>query len=545
MSVFAQIRFDNLRGDFFGGVTAAVVALPLALAFGVASGAGAMAGLYGAIIVGLFASLFGGTPAQVSGPTGPMTVVMTAVVMRYIDQPALAFTVVMMGGLFQIGFGVARIGRFISFVPFSVISGFMSGIGVIIILLQLSPLFGHEVPHGGTIGSLKYLPTLLENIHLHAAVIGILSLIIMVFTPRAITRLVPSPLAALLVCTLLGVFFMQDVPIIGDIPTGLPSLVMPAIDFNHLYDMVGAALMLAVLGTLDSLLTSLIADNITKTEHKPNKELIGQGIGNALAGLFGGIPGAGATMRTVINVRAGGQTPVSGIVHALVLLAIVLGLGSYARYIPHAALAGILLKVGWDIIDWPYLKIIRKAPRLSIFLTFSVLVLTVFVDLVVAVGFGVVAASLITLQQLAKLQLEEIRGETGEVGKSHLSQHENDQMAALGKRVFYCHFGGPVTFGAARGLAEKLRPEDHCEVLILDMTDVSYIDITTALALQEIIINAHQKSVAVMLVGLNETVANLLETIGVLDLLEDHHLHTSRLDCFRTAHDLVGREQDA
>jgi len=464
-----------------------------------------------------------------------MTVVMTATVMQYADQPAVAFTVVMMSGLFQIAFGVARIGRFISFVPFSVISGFMSGIGVIIILLQLAPLLGHDVADGGTVGALLYLPTLFSNIHIDAAILGLLSLALMTFCPQKIAKLIPPPLIALVICSLAAVFFLQDAPIIGDIPTGLAEPHMPQIIWERFPDMVGSALMLALLGTIDSLLTSLIADNITKTEHNPNQELIGQGIGNALAGIMGGIPGAGATMRTVINVRAGGKTPLSGMIHALVLFAIVLGLGGLASHIPHAVLAGILLKVGWDIIDWPFLKIIRKAPKVSIFLTASVLVLTVFVDLVIAVGFGVVAASLLTLHQMSQLQLQDIRTSKDGEEKPHLTKRENELLAGLGDRVFYCHFGGPVTFGAARGMAERLRPDDSCDLLILDMRKVTYIDITTAYALREIIENAKGSELDVVMVGMCETVAHVLETLGVLDEIKAHHIHLTLTKGFHSA----------
>ncbi|MDV7338253.1 SulP family inorganic anion transporter [Terasakiella sp. A23] len=533
--MIATLRLDNLKGDIFGGLTAAVVALPLALAFGVASGVGPMAGLYGAILVGFFASLFGGTPAQVSGPTGPMTVVMTATVMQYADQPAVAFTVVMMSGLFQIAFGLARIGRFISFVPFSVISGFMSGIGVIIILLQLAPLLGHNVAAGGTVGAILYLPDLLSNIQIDAAVVGLLSLGIMIFCPQRISKIIPEPLIALVTCTVLSISLLPTAPIIGDIPSGLPDPYIPHILWERFPDMLGSAMMLALLGTIDSLLTSLIADNITKTEHNPNRELIGQGIGNALAGVMGAIPGAGATMRTVINVRAGGQTPIAGMIHALVLLAIVLGLGPLASHIPHAVLAGILLKVGWDIIDWPFLKIIKNAPKMSIFLTSSVLILTVFVDLVIAVGFGVVSASMITLHQMSQLQLQAIRTSKGSHGKSHLSQKENDLLADLGDHVFYCHFGGPVTFGAARGMAEILRPDDSCDLLILDMSKVTYIDLTTAYALLEIIENAKSNDLEVLMVAMCETVAQVLETLGILNEINEHHIHLTRTESFKNA----------
>ncbi|WP_135080974.1 SulP family inorganic anion transporter [Terasakiella sp. SH-1] len=534
--MLATFRFDNIRGDIYGGVTAAVVALPLALAFGVASGAGAMAGLYGAIIVGFFASLFGGTPAQVSGPTGPMTVVMSAVVMQYIDQPAVAFSIVMMGGLFQIGFGLAKIGKYISFVPFSVISGFMSGIGIIIILIQLAPLLGHSVATGGTVGALAYLPTLLGNIHINSAIIGVLSLTIMIFCPKAVANLIPPALVALISCTILVFILDNGVPIIGDIPTGLPSLILPTFIGSQFIEMVTAALMLALLGTVDSLLTSLIADNMTKTKHKANQELIAQGIGNTLAGLFGAIPGAGATMRTVVNIRAGGKTPLSGLLHSAILFAIVLGLGGFASHIPHAVLAGILIKVGWDIIDWPFLKVMKKAPGTTVFLTCSVLTLTVFVDLVIAVGFGVVAASLITLQHLTSFQLDSMREQNG---KGHLSDQESDELEALGDRVFYCHFGGHVTFGAAHGIMERLVPEDKCDAVILDLSDIKNLDITAAYALQEIIDAARDHDVLVMMVGMQAHVAQKLEKIGVLEQVDDVHIHLARSDCFVCANDIL------
>lgn len=362
MHLIHGLHFDNIRGDIYGGLTAAVVALPLALAFGVASGAGPIAGLYGAIFVGLFAALFGGTPAQVSGPTGPMTVVMAGVVTQFGHAPAMAFTVVMLAGLLQILFGVLKLGRYINLMPFPVISGFMSGIGVIIIILQLGPLVGHASPGGGILIALADVPRAYASPVVAAAAVGALALFIVFVWPSRLGRIVPSPLVALVIGTLVAVFVLPGAPVLGEIPTGLPRPILPLFDLASVPLMLRAALILAVLGTIDSLLTSLVADNVTQTHHDSDRELIGQGIGNAVAGLFGAIPGAGATMRTVVNVRAGGRTPISGALHALVLLAMVLGLGGFAERIPHAVLAGILIKVGLDIIDWGYLQRIRRAP---------------------------------------------------------------------------------------------------------------------------------------------------------------------------------------
>ncbi|HSM19338.1 MAG TPA: SulP family inorganic anion transporter, partial [Hyphomicrobiales bacterium] len=316
MTVAPRGGLTTLKHDLFGGLTAAVVALPLALAFGIASGAGAIAGLYGAIAVGFFAAIFGGTPSQVSGPTGPMTVVMAVVVTQFAGNLAEAFTIVMFGGLIQIGFGVMRLGRYIVYTPFSVISGFMSGIGVIIMVIQVLPLFGLATA-GGPLASVMAWPRIAADMNLDAVIVGVVTLAVASFWPGLLRRVLPSPLAALIIGTLAAMFLFPAAPRLGDIPTGLPSLVIPVVDFGEIPRMLQAGFILAILGSIDSLLTALIADQITRSRHNSDRELIGQGIGNIAAGLIGGLPGAGATMRTVINVRAGGRTPVSGAIHAI------------------------------------------------------------------------------------------------------------------------------------------------------------------------------------------------------------------------------------
>ena len=299
------LAFDNLRGDVAGGLTAAVVALPLALAFGIASGAGALAGLYGAVVLGFFAAIFGGTPAQISGPTGPMTVLMAAVIVQHSENPAIAFTVAIMAGGFQVLMGGLGIGRYMLLMPTPVVSGFMSGVGCIIIILQLGPLLGQDALSNAT-EAVVALPVMIQDAKLGALLVGLISLATISLTPRSVARFVPSPLLALLLGTASALALSTEIPTIGEIPAGLPSLVVPAIDAGEFRHMVGSAFALALLGMIDSLLTSLVADTMTQTYHKPDRELVGQGLGNMLAGLFGGIPGAGATMRTVVNIRAGG-----------------------------------------------------------------------------------------------------------------------------------------------------------------------------------------------------------------------------------------------
>ena len=550
MQFINGLHFNNIRGDIYGGVTAAVVALPLALAFGVSSGAGPVAGLYGAIFVGLFAALLGGTPAQISGPTGPMTVVMALIFTQYTamfpDDPtqgaALAFTVVIMGGAFQILFGALRFGQFISMVPHPVISGFMSGIGVIIILLQLGPLVGWPA-QGGPLAAAQALPEMLSNPVMAALVLGLVTLAIVYFLPNRINRILPSPLVALIAGTLIYLLFFQDsaATILGEIPAGLPNPQLPTLTLALLPEMLKSAMILAVLGSIDSLLTSLVADSVTRTYHKPDRELVGQGIGNMVAGLFGGLPGAGATMRTVVNVRAGGKTPISGALHALVLLAIVLGAGGLAQYIPHAVLAGILIKVGTDIIDWDYLKRLRSAPPAGVILMFTVLFLTVFVDLITAVGVGIVMASLLFMKRMTDIQLDSFQAINCSVREeSPLTSRERAIMEASNCRILLYHFSGPMSFSSAKGMARRLASFDEYDALILDLSDVPVIDFTTCRALEDIIHDAQDAGRHAFLVGPQAQVSAMLNKLGIIQLLLDGHTCGQRGEAFEKAGEILG-----
>ena len=553
MSIVNGLNFRNLRGDVFGGLTAAVVALPLALAFGVASGAGAIAGLYGAIFVGLFAALFGGTPAQVSGPTGPMTVVMAAVVTQYAHEPAMAFTVVIMGGAMQLLFGALRLGRFVTFVPFKVISGFMSGIGCIIIIIQLAPLLGHPGSTQGVLHALVALPgqfafslraVLAGTLTPHSAAIalGLATLGIVLFLPGGIRRWLPAPLAALVAVTVLGVLVLPQAPVIGEIPRGVPLPRLPAFSLAALPDMIQSALILALLGSIDSLLTSLIADNVTRTRHKPNRELIGQGIGNMVAGLFGGIPGAGATMRTVVNVRAGGTTPISGALHALVLLALVLGLAPLAERIPLAVLAGILLKVGWDIIDWGFLRRIRRAPRSSTLVMLTVLVLTVVADLVTAVGVGIIMASLISASELSEHQLAGLDlVASGSDGTERISEEERELIRRSDGGVLLIRLSGPFSFCSANDLARRLSGTGlNYRAVVFDFSDVPMIDVSIAIAVEDLIRQSGEAGTSVLIAGLGGRAVDLLARLRVLELIPPAMRHESRREALEHALELAG-----
>lgn len=523
---------SNLRGDIFGGLTAAVVALPIALAFGVTSGAGPLAGMYGAIIVGFFAAIFGGTPAQVSGPTGPMTVVMTAIVVHFAHNPAMAFTIVMVGGAFQILFAVLKFGRYINLVPYPVISGFMSGIGCIIIILQLAPFVG-QTGAEGPLKSILALPELLSQIHSNALILGMVTLATVWFIPQRLSRYIPGPLLALLLGTVLSYFFLNDVTIIGEIPSGIPNIQLPVFSIEEFSIIIKYSLVLAFLGSIDSLLTSLIADSITHTHHKSDRELFGQGIGNIISGLFGGLPGAGATMRTVVNVRAGGRTPISGALHALILFLMVLGLGALAEHIPHAVLAGILLKVGFDIVDWNYLSRIRSAPRSGMLIMLTTFLLTVLVDLITAVAVGTVMASLLFVKRMSDSQADSMKIVGSPDDWNELIEEEAEILEKADGHIVLFHIEGPMSFGSAKGIVKRLTADREQDVLIIDFSDVPFIDSTASMAIEEVILKAQSDNDYVVLCGMCPSVEKVLRQIGVAKLLPDNQITQSRLQALK------------
>ena len=524
-----NLNLRNIKGDFFGGITAAVVALPLALAFGVSSGAGAIAGLYGAIIIGFFAALFGGTPSQISGPTGPMTVVIATVFATLVhgdpEKMSIGFAVIVLGGIFQILFGILKLGKYITLMPYTVISGFMSGVGFIIIFLQLGPFFGHPAS-SGVVESIKNFPEYIRDYNPAAVILGLLTLGIVFLTPKKITRLIPSPLLALIIGTTVAtvIFPDQGLNLIGEIPRGLPSLRLPAFPLDRLREMIGYGLMLAMLGSIDSLLTSLVADNITRTNHDSDRELIGQGIGNMLSGLCGGLPGAGATMRTVINVKTGGKTPISGMIHALILLMVVLGAGGFTKNIPHAVLAGILIKVGIDIIDWSFLQRAHKISAKATAIMYIVLLLTVFDDLIKAVAIGAFLANLLTLKRLSDLQSANVKAITNPDDDLNLNVAERHILRQAGGKILLFSLGGPMSFGAAKTISQRMGLVNNCEGIILDLADVPMIGVTASLAIENTIKDARRQNRQIYLVGAKGQVRERLAKMKLLQLVppENH-----------------------
>ena len=515
-----QYDLDTLRGDLFGGITSAVVALPVALAFGVASGLGAAAGLYGAIAVGFFASVFGGTRSQISGPTAPMAVAMAVIITTHSSTLTEALTVVMLGGLLQVLLGVLGFGRFVAYTPHVVVSGFMSGIGVIVMLIQTLPFLGAPTATGGALSALRALPEAVANVNLSALAIAAVTLAVGVAWPRRLRRFMPGALAALIAGTLLGVLWLRGAPVIGPVPTGLPQLHLPLPSAAFLLSAAQPALILALLGSVDSLLTSLVADSLTGTRHDPDRELVGQGIGNLAAGLIGGVPGAGATMGTVTNIRAGGTTQVSGALRAVVVLAILLGLGRFVEPIPHAVLAGILIKVGWDIIDWRMLTRVHRMRREHLVVMLLTLGLTVFVDLVTAVAIGLIAAGVAHARQLERLELDSVVSvplldlKFLAAGEEAGNAGEIDPYAA---RVGMVALRGSFTVASSHKLVGVISADvkDH-EVVIFDFSGATYLDDSAAMLIDQLLEGAAQEHTECIVMGLSGSAEDTLRTLGVL-----------------------------
>lgn len=583
--------FTNLRGNLFGGITAGIVALPLALAFGVQSGLGPSAGLYGAILIGFFASLFGGTSTQISGPTAPMTAVSMVVIAGIVAtnngslEQALPYIllVFILAGLMQIALGLVGLGKYIKYIPYPVVSGFMTAIGVIILFTQILPMLGYytiddtefvmeykpeaeevlldkilkeEAGEGilvledfketverakkitdadinteatvlansassGVLGAIKSIPRAVKNINYLELGLG-LATIFIIFGFKRITTKVPSTLVALLVVSCAAYFLKWDYRAISEIPSGFPTLnlaIFEKFNVGQITPYVFTALTLAFLGAIDSLLTSVVADNMTKTKHNPNRELIGQGIGNTIAALFGGIPGAGATIRTVVNIKSGGTTKLSGMVASIVLLIITLLLAPVASQIPAAVLAGILVTVGIGVMDYKGLKAIPKMPTSEVAIMITVLLLSVFWNLVYAVGIGLILASLVFMKKIGESSAK--RSKVIPLKRAdELALPWSDEIALpekLKEEVFIKRLSGPLFFGNTNDFQELSKQiPDTATHLVIRMGKVPYMDQTGLYAMEELVLRLKQANVEVLLVDLMEQPRVMMENIDII-----------------------------
>ena len=539
-----RISTSNLRGDAFGGVTAAVIALPMALAFGVAATGDPAPGLWGAVIIGLVASLFGGTPTLISEPTGPMTVVFTSVILSFTATApdketamAMAFTVGVLAGVFQILFGVCRLGRYVTMMPYTVISGFMSGIGIILVLLQLGPFLGQATPKGGVMGTLLEMPALVQGTQPMELLLALITLAILWFTPSAVKKICPPQLLALVVGTVLALSLFSGAGLrtIPEFSAAFPSFQLPTFSSGQLRLMVIDAAVLGMLGCIDALLTSVVADSLTRTEHNSNKELIGQGLGNLVSGLFGGLPGAGATMGTVVNIQSGGRSALSGIFRAVILMLVILVGAPLAAEIPQAVLAGIALKVGVDIVDWDFIK---RAHRISLngaLIMYLVIALTVLVDLITAVFVGVFIANILTIDKMSALQSEAIQSVSTGDGDLEISDDERELLNQGHGKVLLFQLNGAMIFGVAKAINREHNAISDCRAVVFDLSKVSHLGVTAALAVENAVEEAIEVGRQVFVVGASGTTRRRLEKLGLFSKLPAERTEIDRREALRTA----------
>lgn len=595
--------FTHIKGDVLGGLTAGIVALPLALAFGVSSGLGPSAGLYGAIFLSFFAALFGGTPTQISGPTAPMTAVSMVVIATILSvhngsiEQALPYIlgVFLLSGIFQIALGILGVGKYIKYIPYPVVSGFMTAIGVIILITQIIPVLGYDVKNdaeyieqfkplaeeqilekilveeskegllvledfeetikragevnqasiyeeavnlaknnsSGVIGTIKALPRALSNINWIEMILA-LSTIVIIYGFKKITTAIPSTLVALLIVSGIAIGFGIDYTSIQQIPDGFPKIqwtLFSEFSFMQLFPYILTALTLSLLGAIDSLLTSVVADNLTKTRHLPNKELIGQGIGNSISAIFGGIPGAGATIRTVVNIQSGGKTRISGMVASLVLLAILLVLSPVASQIPAAVLAGILVTVGIGVMDYKGLNTLSKIPKTEVTVMVVVLLLSVFWNLVYAVGIGLVLASLFFMKKMGDLAKDDARVST--ISKEKAWKDETKLSDSFKENVFIKHLSGPLFFGFTSEFVNiATQIPKSASILIIRMNKVPYIDQSGLFALEDVLLDLNEKEIEILIVGIQSQPKYLMKTIGILgELIPEERIFDRFADC--------------
>lgn len=539
-----KLSFAHWRRDLKGGIYAAAVALPMGLAFGVVSGLGPVAGIYSAVCTGIFAALFGGTATQIAGPTGPIAIVMATVVARFAAEPLAVAGVVLLAGAIQITFGMLRLGRYISLVPYPVTSGFATAVGCIIIVMQINPLLG-QPPVSDTITAFSVLPERLPNINFTAVLIGVSTVLACVLAPARFRAAVPIHLTVLVSASAVVALLGLDVPHLAAPASLLPDLHWPPLLSLPWQDMWVAALVLALISSLDSLLTSVAADNATQEFHDSDRELVGQGLGNLCAALIGALPGSGSTFRTLANIRAGGRTQLSAIVHALVLLLLLLSLGHLIQYIPSSVLAGILIYVGIGIVDWHYIRRFPYVPRSGVVIMVTVWLVATFGNVVTGAAIGFVMASLGFVKRMADLQLEAVEVRDTAEGESRLTQAERAALEKSEHKTLLINLAGPVTFGGANRLYRRLSNIAAYSAIVLDFTEVPHIDESGLIAIENIIRSAKDSDQNVVVAGLRTDIARAIVNFGLSPLLKSCPRYERRLDALEAAAELTQEEQHA
>ena len=533
-------ELQTLRGDVAGGVSAAAISITPAATFGVVSGLGAASGIYGALAVGLFVGVFERSRPQMGSVTSVLAVAMAAVVATHADTVADAFTIVMLAGVFQLVLSVLRIGSYVTYTPYSVIAGFTSGIGVMMVISMFSAFLGDPVKITKPLNAIRSWPNALDAFDAGTLLIGLVALAVSVLWPKRWRRFLPAMVAAMLAGTLLSVAWLSDVPTLEGIPRSLPELQRPNLSLSFLASAVVPALTIALLSTVRGLLASLAVDAQTRTQLDPDKGLLGTGIGNLASGLIGGLPGNLTFVSSILAYRMGARTPISPIVRSLTLLVLVLGLAPLLAYVPHAALAGMLAVLGWQLIDWRFLARLRRVQREHLLIMLTTLGITIFVDLVTAVAVGLIVAGMIGARQFERLQLDSV------VSVPVLDQiflygqsPQTHGISPYSARVGIVKLRGRFTVASSSKLIRIIGDDivGH-EVVILDFSETDHIDDSAALVIEQLIDTAAVGNATCIIVGLERAPAATLASLDVLRRIPDDHIVASLDDARDVAREL-------
>ncbi len=519
----------NFRADLRAGIVSAIVVLPLALAFGVVSGLGPIAGLWGAVAVGFIAAVAGGTRVQISAATAPVALAVSFVLVRYADSPVEALTIIFIAGIIQVLLGLLRIGNLFQYTPHSVTSGFVSGVGVMVVLLQVLPFFGADPVMGNPIDSIRHWDDAARDMDFHALGVAVATFVICAGWPKQWRKYVPSAAGALVCGTILGAWIFDGAPRIVDVVEA-PSFWAMEMPGGGFWTAVAAAMTIALIGSLSSLLSASAADSMTGHQHDPNRELLGVGIGNAVAAMFGGLPGAGSPGATQSNIRAGAQTRVAGAVSAVVALVLIVVLSGLIDNVPYGVLAGILLWLGLSLIDWRLITHLYRVQPEHMLVMLLTLGLTVFVDLLVAIAAGIVVAALAASRRFERLELDSVLSVPmlDAVFFADSDRVDITQFDAFAARVGMVKMRGSFTVASSNRLRIAISKDiqEH-EVVILDFSETSYIDDSAALVVEQLIDAAMEHDTECIVIGLDSLPSGSLQSLDVLHRVPGDHFVAS------------------
>lgn len=527
-----QLKLNIFIGDIFGGLNAAIIALPQALAFGVATGFGAGAGVWGAIILCLTAGILGTKVPMISGITGPSAIVIASIMHALNKDINSVLVIMVMAGILQMALSLTKLTQIVKYVPYPVISGFMNGVGTIIIIMQLNPLLGLK-PFSNTIESIEHIVTSLHTMNVAAFLLGLLTLVIVFAIPKRLNKYIPSQILALIVCTLISIKLGLNIPKISEVSIALPAFKLPETNLHDIITYFHYAITLAIILSSETLLTGLVCNSLTKTQLSPRTLLASQGFGNILCSLTGSLPGGAATMRTVAALKSGASTKIAAIVCPIVLVILLFKFSNFVAEIPLCVLAGILIKIGYDIIDVKLLKVLKLASKEDKYVLAVVFLLTVFYNLIVAVGAGITLAALLYAKKLA----DSAKLIHKEVYDADIVKLEREVERDYKLKIRVVHINGQFFFGSATQLISQFDEILGTRYLILNCDFEEKLDISALFAFEDIVLRLQSQHIKLVLVLKNEEIYKQLLEYKITEQIGTENIFYSELDAIKYAKD--------